>query len=323
MDRLRCIRKPLLIPVLLSVAASLAQSPVSAADPAPERLRKFVFTVNAYSRTDGKDMPNDPRWRRNVGTAFPVDERGYLMTLSCVLRNAERIQVTDSEGGRFEASLVGVDQTGGIGVLKILKNDGAPVSRIASVRAVRSGSRVTFVGTPAGGELTATEGSVESVYDDGSMVVTVDGEPGTSGTPVFNDDGQAIGLLAYHIESDRSEAVSRAGSYLVFPMEYAALMARSIINRFEGRSGWMGVSAFVNDLAVREVYPGSPAEKAGLRPGDRLLEFNGKQLSSPEDLVRASGATRPGDTARVKVARNGDVLSLTLRLAEFPSTDNP
>lgn len=302
----------------LTAAASLFGSPPAGADPAPDRLRKIVFTVNAYSRM-GDDARSDPRWKLNVGTAFPVGEGGYLMTLSCVLKDAERVQVTDGDGGRFDASLVGYDETGGISILKIAGNDGAPAPRIRSVRAVKPGARVVFVGVPAGGAMSSTPGTVDALYDDGTMIVAVEGEPGTSGTPVFDEEGQAIGLLAYHIEPERAEGTRRGGSYLVFPMEYATLMARSIINRVEGRSGWLGITASMNGLTVRDVAAGSPAEKSGIQPGDRVVELNGEALRSPADLVRAIGATRAGETVRVKVIRQGESLTITPRLSGFPA----
>jgi S1-C subfamily serine protease len=152
------------------------------------------------------------------------------------------------------------------------------------------------------------------------MVVDVSGYPGTSGTPVFDNDGLAVGLLAYRLEENSSAINHPAGkeSYIVLPLEYASLQARSVINRFESRSGWLGISLSASGTAVRDSTTGSPAEKCGIRTGDKVVEFNGVAIANPGDLVRATGATRAGDTVKIKVMRNGEAVAVSARLMEFP-----
>ncbi|MHB9029604.1 MAG: S1C family serine protease [Candidatus Latescibacterota bacterium] len=280
--------------------------------------------MNAYSRLESGDSrkeAKDLRWQRNVGTAFPLDDQGYLVTLNCVIRDAERIQVTGGAGEKLDAELVGKDENGGISVLKVIRRGGFPFPRIRPVRDVKAGTRVFFLATPHGGPVAMVPGNVEAVRSsDGAIMVTVSGEPGTSGTPVFDEEGRIIGLLAFHLENGGLRRSSDSEkSYLVFPMEYAVLMARSIINRFEAKSGWLGVKASPNELMVGEVVPGSPAEKSGIRPGDRIVEFNDTPVHAPDDLIQAVGATRAGETVLVKIIRNGKMLLFSPRLERYPA----
>jgi len=288
-------------------------------------LKRFVFTVNAFSRVipDSSGAPGDAktRWKKNVGTAFPVGDGGYLVTLNCVVRNAEKIVIVGSNGARYEASVVGFDKGARLTVLKLSRPASVPTPRIRPVNSVKTGASIVFLGTSSGGALELTQGSVNSIRpQDGLMVVDVSGYPGTSGTPVFDGDGQAVGLLAYRLEEKTAEGGHQAGkeSYIVLPLEYASLQARSVINRFESRSGWLGISLSASGTAVRGIIPGSPAEKCGIRAGDRVVEFNGATIANPGDLVRATGATRAGDTVRIKVMRNGEAVSVSAKLMQFP-----
>jgi len=288
-----------------------------------DKFRQSVFTVNAYCKLNQDDGEKTTRgasqWRKNVGTAFPIGVKDYLITLNCVIRDARKVQVVDADGKQYDASSVGYDAEERISVLKIRHGDGFSTPPVCPMGEVKSGDRVIFLGVPPGGILCAISGNVSAVNDpDGSVVVAVTGEPGTSGTPVFNERGQVIGLLAYHIEGDAPSGDARAHSYLVLPMEYATLLAQTIINRHESKSGWLGISTTLSGLKVVEVAKGSPAEKSGIKPGDRVLGFNDSNVETPEDLVREMGSTRPGDTVRIRVLRGSETIGLTTKLLGHP-----
>jgi S1-C subfamily serine protease len=308
-------------------ALSLGSSLPAGAQTAPGvilgKFRQSVFTVNAYcklSRGGGeKAAPGASQWRRNVGSAFPVGGQGYLVTLNSVIRNARKVQVVGADGKQYDAAPVGYDAEERISVLKVRRGAGFPTPPVCPMGEVKPGDRVILLGAPSGGNLAAISGSVGAVNDpDGSVVVTVVGEPGTSGTPVFNERGQVIGLLAYHLENDAPSGDPRAHSYLVLPMEYTTLLAQTIINRHETRSGWLGISTTLSGLNVVEVAKGSPAEKSGIRPGDRVLGLGDATVETPEDLVRAMGSTRPGDTVRIRILRGAETLALTTKLTGQP-----
>lgn len=307
----------------LTMAPVLPAGAQSAPGAILDKFRQSVFTVNAYCKLPRdnveKASQGAPRWRRNVGSAFPIGGQGYLITLNSVIRDARKVQVVGADGKQYDAAAVGYDAEERISVLKIRRNAGFPAPPVCPMEDVKPGDRVIFLGSPSGGTLSAISGSVRAVNDpDGSVTVTVAVEPGTSGTPVFNERGQVIGLLAYHLEDDVPPGDAHAHSYLVLPMEYATLLAHTIINRHETRSGWLGISTTLNGLKVVEVAKGSPAEKSGIRPGDRVLGLNGSKVETPEDLVRVMGSTRPGETVRIRVLRGTETMALTTKLLGHP-----
>jgi len=317
--------------MLFSGSVMLAFPALSFAGPDPSgvlgKYKRCVFTVNAYTKvecdTTGRQADKRTHWRRNVGTAFPVGEGWYLITMNCVTRNAKKIEVTGSGGECYGVTVVGIDRGARITVLKLDHAAPIPSLVIKPVGAIKSGCGVMFLGVSPGGTLAVTSGSVSTVRErDGMMIVEVTGAPGTSGTPMFDGDGRVAGMLAYRLKEGNVERgrASLKKTYLVLPMEYASLQARSIINRFEAGSGWLGVSTAVNALTVRDVVSRSPAEKCGIKPGDRILEYNGFSVAAPENLLRAAGTTHAGDTVRIKVLRNGETLTFTAKLTAHPET---
>jgi serine protease Do len=322
-------RASLLFHALLSISAMLAFTAMSVAEPDSAavlgKYKRFVFTVSAYAKvgcdTTGKRTEKQAKWRKNIGTAFPVGDRGYLITLNCVIVNAEKIEVTDSGGGRYGVSVVGSDSRARITVLKLDHAAAVPSPLIKPVGAIKSGCIVMFIGSSPGGALSVTPGLVSAVRRrDGMIIVKVIREPGTSGTPLFDENGEVIGLLAYHLDEGSAERNHgpEKKSYLVFPMEYASLQARSIINRFEAGCGWLGVFTTISALTVQDVVSGSPADKCGIKPGDRILEYNGSPVAVPEDLLRVAGTTHAGDMVRIRVMRNGEPRAFTARLSSHP-----
>lgn len=318
------------LPLIPLIVLALFGAGGTGAQPAPSfilnQFRPSVFTVSAYIKLSQqqdearKTVQNNFRWRKNIGTAFPIGEQGYLITVNSVIRDSQKVQVESGTGERYDAVVVGYDAAERISVLKIRSNVRFPAAPICPMGEVKSGDKAILLGTPPGGRLCAISGNICAVNDpDGSVVVTVPGVPGTSGTPVFDEQGKIIGLLAYHVEKDASENGVQAHSYLVLPMEYATLLAQTIINRHESRSGWLGISTTLSGLKVVEVMKGSPAEKSGIRPGDRVLGFNDSPVESPEDLVRIMGTTRPGDTVHIRVLRGTEKLSLKAVLSGHPS----
>jgi serine protease Do len=282
-----------------------------------------VFTVHAYLKaSSAKAGGKSAKKRRNVGTAFLLDSQGLLVTLNCVVRDAEKIVITGNRGETYSASVIGNDEAGRITVLKIKTHFLFSPPPIKPVLTVKPGGKVFFLGIPPGKSLASTSGVVHSVHEtDGAIIVTVNGDPGTSGTPVFDENGQTIGLLAYHLcekESTIGGKTLPMDSYMVFPMEYASLVARSIILNSDVRGGWLGISIAVKNLFVKNVVRESPADRSGIKPGDTIVQFNGETINSTEDLVGAMSSTHSGDTIQLKVLRDGEPRAFSVKLSDHP-----
>ena len=288
-----------------------------------EKFGSSVFTVHAYPKMPSlKTGENGTKKRRNVGTAFPLDNQGYLLTLNCVLKEAEKIMIQGNRGIKFDAVQVGCDETGRIAVLKAGIQTLFSMPPIRPMNSMKPGSKVVFLGIPPGKNLSTMTGVVQSVHEsDGTILVTVSGEPGTSGTPVFDETGQIVGILAYHLGEKENPAPGRPSlkhTYVVFSMEYVSLVARSIIHNAEARGGWLGVSVAVNGGFIQNVVKASPADKCGIKPGDTIVEINGSPVSSPDSLVGVMSSTRSGETVRLKILRSGEPLFFTVKLSEHP-----
>lgn len=308
-----------------------------------EKYGSSIFAVNAYTKLQKDDNikrkkgDKSHRWCQNVGTAFMFGNDGYLITFNCVIKNAEEVQVISNSGEKVRASVLGREETGKINVLKIDHVHDVSIPEAASCNTINPGEEVVLLGLK-GKVLTAVSGIINDIRpSDGTVVVAVSGDPGTSGTPVFDKNGHLLGFLAYKIEKDdnrtyktsKDNAVSETNSYVVIPAESAWIIAQSIINRAEGKCGWLGISSSVNNIdnsgkegiVIQGVIKDSPAEKCGLKINDYLFEFNNISISSPIHLIEAITATKAGDTFSIKVRRGNKIISSKVTLSAYPETE--
>jgi len=285
---------------------------------------KCVYTVNAYLKIDsnGSESPR-ARWKRNVGTAIPIDDEGYLITLRSVVENAEKVKVVSSSGEKIEARVVGSDYTGCISVLKIDGRFIRFIPNIIPLKTLKAGSKVFFLGVVPGMSVDVSCGTVTRVMaSDGTFEVRGDDIPRTSGTPVFDRDENVLGLLAYQIKPEGvPPARSRAErKYLIISHEHAAVLARHVISNNRPRCGWLGVcidltSSNGNGILITDVIEGSPAEKSDIRPNDIICEYNGHTISSPSQFSDYFSRTKAGDTVTIKLIRGNRHLSVDVKLA--------
>ncbi|MDP8218570.1 MAG: S1C family serine protease, partial [Candidatus Theseobacter exili] len=253
---------------------------------------RWVLTVNAYSRID-RDIPlnankntKKANLQLNVGTAFPIDQQGHLITIHSIVENAEKVQVITSSGEKINAQMLGCDFTGKISVLKIDSSFLPPLPNITPCNNIRPGNKVFFLGVIPGMSVAVTPGLIaEMRISDGTIVVTAIGNPGTSGTPVFDREENLLGLLAFQIKSDNEtsfqtsqEESNEKSTYLVLSFEHASVLAQTIINNNEAKCGWLGLyidlqTSNKEGVLISKVIDGSPAYKAGLKPNDIITEF--------------------------------------------------
>ena len=333
----------LLLELPIKVSAESLTFDESIARKIIEKYGQSIFTVNAFTKLPGDDTQNrrtnnaGNRWSQNVGTAFLFDNNGHLITFNCILKNAEKIQVISNAGRKIQAKVLESGKNGKINILKISHGNLLSIPRIMPFRNHDSDKEIVLLGIN-GSSITAIPGRIIDIHPpDGTVVVTVSGFPGTTGTPVFNKNGHLFGFLVCKIEKDDNEnnnvstprAVSETDSYVVLLAEFAWATARSIINRDECKCGWLGIASDFrssnpsggNGVIVKSVYKNSPADNSGLAIDDEIIEFNANRITSFLELIEAITRTKPGDTVSISVRRGSKIISSNITLSVHPKTN--
>src|SRR5215510_15483213 len=271
--------------------------------------------------------------QRSLGSGVIVDATGIALTNAHVVEKATEIEVITLDGSKHKAKVVGADKKTDLAVLKL--DDGKAqfkFARLGDSDRMQVGDWVIAVGSPFGLQATVTAGIVsakarnigQGPFDD---FIQTDAaiNPGNSGGPLVNMQGEVIGI---------NTAIVAGGSGIGFAIP--SNMARKIYTEINSKGrvtrGWLGVSIqpLTQELAksfnakdtkgvlISDVIPESPASKAGLKPGDILLEFDGKKVEAPADLQRTVGLAQPGQDAKMKVWRDQGEKTIDIKIGEAP-----
>ena len=284
-----------------------------------------------YRRFFGEVPERIPQ--RSLGSGVIVDPTGIALTNAHVVERATEIDVVTLDGGKHKAKVIGVDKKTDLAVLKL--DDGKATfkyARLGDSDRMQVGDWVLAVGSPFGLQATVTAGIIsakarqldQGPFDD-FLQTDAAINPGNSGGPLVNMQGEVVGI---------NTAIVAGGSGIGFAIP--SNMARKIYTelRDKGRvtRGWLGVSIqqLTPELArsfgareskgvlINEVVPDSPAAKAGLKPGDILLEFEGRPMEATSDLQRAVGFFSPEHVAKVKVWRDQGEKILEIKVGQAP-----
>jgi len=271
--------------------------------------------------------------QRSLGSGVIVDQTGIALTNAHVVDKATEIEVVTLDGGKHRAKVIGVDKKTDLAVLKL--DDGKATfkyARLGDSDRIQVGDWVLAVGSPFGLQATVTAGIIsakarqldQGPFDD-FLQTDAAINPGNSGGPLVNMQGEVIGI---------NTAIVAGGSGIGFAIP--SNMARKIYTelRDKGRvtRGWLGVSiqpltpelarSFgskdVKGVLINEVMPDSPAAKAGLKPGDILLEFEGRPMEGPGDLQRAVGFFSPDRSAKLKIWRDQGEKTVEVKVGQAP-----
>lgn len=281
--------------------------------------------------------PEDDQQSRSLGSGFIVSVDGYVLTNAHVVEGADEIIVRTSDRREFIATLVGADRRSDIALLKVDAED-LPAVRIGSARDLLVGEWVLAIGSPFGFEHSATAGIVSakgrSLPSENyvSFIQTdVAINPGNSGGPLFNLDGEVVGV--------NSQIYSRTGGFMglsfAIPIDLVMDVVEQLKTKGRVSRGWLGVliQDVTRDLAptfglaqpqgalVAQVLRNSPATEAGLLPGDVILKYDGKDVQTSSALPPLVGATPVGETAKIEVMRKGERLELAVKIAELPDDE--
>ena len=311
-------------------AAALAQE---AADPQAARVTPIVAIVQRTGpAVVNVGLDDEPaQGVASLGSGLLIDADGYILTDSHALpRGTGGLRVRLGDGRSLPATLVSFDLASGLALLKVAAEPGAPfaVAPLGTSADVMVGETVIAIGNPQGRATSVTSGIVSAVGrnlqppDPGAppqdwIQIDAPAEPGLSGGPVLNVAGEVIGIM--HVargSGSRSLAipVDRARRSLATRLLDPCLFGE-LVTGFEPAAGPGG-----RDVVVGHVTPGGPAERAGLRAGDRLLELGGVTLAWELDVNKALLSSPPDQAIAVSVQRGDERLGLELRVerAESP-----
>ena len=263
-----------------------------------------------------------PRPQRGSGSGFIVRQDGLILTNNHVVENAKQITVVLADETEYQAELLGGDAKTDLAVVKIEPTAELPVARLGDSDALRVGDWVLAIGNPFGLSNTVTAGIVSATgrtigagpYDN-FIQTDASINPGNSGGPLFNQDGQVVGI--------NTAIFSRSGGNIGIGFATPINQAKDLMPELEEHGyvirGWLGVSIqnLTRDLAaslgmdeaggalVADVTDDSPARRAGIRRGDVILGYNGREVTTSSDLPILVAETRVGETVPVELSRRG------------------
>jgi serine protease Do len=283
----------------------------------------------AFRRRYGKEAEQV----MGAGSGFVVAPDGVIVTNNHVVEHADKIVVSFPDGTQLPARILGRDPLTDVAVLKVDPTHPLPAVTWGDSRHVQVGDWILAAGNPfgLGGSVTAGIVSAEGRSLGGGpfdrfLQLDAPINPGNSGGPAFDMAGQVVGMTTAIVSpSGGSVGIGFAiPSDLVRPI-VAQLSAQGHVDR-----GWLGVAiADVTGpdgtpiaVGVSAVEKNSPAERAGIRPGDRLTAVNGLAVHDTGALIRAIAAVPPGTVARLTVRRGGTTLTLPVTVGLRPS-DQP
>lgn len=277
-----------------------------------------------------------------VGSGFIVDRTGYIITNAHVVEDTSRITVKLDSGEEFTAKVVGSDEQTDIAVLKIEAGRDLPHVKFGDSDKAEVGDWVLAIGSPFGLTKTVTAGIISQKQRETPFATTFQRfiqtdaaiNRGNSGGPLVNTEGEVIGV--------NSQIATSTGDYngigFALPAKVTEVVLDQIIKNGKVRRGYLGAYLDSVKAEFAKVYglknakgaiiidirdPQSPAATAGLKIGDIVVDFNGQQVESAQDLINKIALTPPDQTVSIGYLReNGEKLDTrnsSIKLRERPS----
>jgi len=323
-------------PAVVSITTKLEAGPASDEDSdepqqqVPMPFRGFPF---------GGMGPQTSPQRHAVearGSGFIINADGTIVTNNHVVKGAKTVSVTLDDGTQLPAKVIGRDARTDIAVLKVDAHKPLPFIQLGNSANVKPGEWVVAMGNPFGLGGTVTAGIVSArgrdigagPYD---QFIQIDApiNQGNSGGPLFTQDGKVIGM--------NSAILSPSGGSIGIGFAIPSDMIKSIVAQLETTGhvtrGYIGVEAqqvsatMAKALKLSEnsgaliagVQSDTPAEHAGLQPGDVITSVNGQSVKNPRDLAVDIAAVKPGDEAQLQVLHDGDIKPISVKVGNMPN----
>ena len=270
------------------------------------------------------------------GSGFIVSKEGQILTNNHVVDGVDKItvslQLADGSRKTYPAKIVGNDPTYDLAVIKIEPDESLPVLELGDSDAVEVGEFVVAIGNPLGFEQSVTAGVIsaknrsihtQDVNFDDFLQTDAAINPGNSGGPLLNMDGKVVGINTAIIPYAQ-------GIGFAIPVNKAKEIMNDLVSYGRVKRGWLGVSVRgitpemakaygvegTNGAMINDVFKGDPADKAGIKRGDVVVELNGTKIKDANDFVSKVRTLAPNSVARLQVVRKGKKMTFNVRLAE-------
>ena len=277
--------------------------------------------------------------QKGTGSGFIINQEGYVLTNEHVVRKADKIKVTLSDGREFDGEVIGSDVTSDMAIVKI-KADHLPTVTLGNSDELRVGEIVIAIGNPYGLQQTVTMGVVSAKGR--SIPTGIEGHiyrnfiqtdtainPGNSGGPLLNIKGEVVGINTAIIPYAQ-------GIGFAIPINMAKRNIDDLINLGKVRRSWLGV--YIQEVTpeiaeqfdlpedakgvlVGDVVKDSPAEEAGIKRGDIIIKVNDEEVNSPGELQDKIGNIEIGKEANIGIVRNGEIISFIVKISEMPTVE--
>jgi Do/DeqQ family serine protease len=332
-------------------AAGETSRPASFADAAGRAVPSVVHVFTSQEvRASRHPLANDPFWqhffgdrdgmrtqrRSGLGSGVVVSPEGYILTNFHVVEAADEIEVASNDGRKFKATVVGTDPESDLAVLRVPAESRLPAITFAAADSLRVGDIVLAVGNPFGVGQTVTSGIVSALGRSHLGINTFENfiqtdaaiNPGNSGGALTDGNGNLVGInTAIYSQNGGSMGIGFA-----IPVSLARNVMEQIIRTGNVTRGWIGVEVqeITPELAesfglpsvagalIAGVMRGSPADKAGIRPGDVLLAIDGKKVKDAENMLELIAALKPGNTGAFALRRDGGEVELRALIGKRP-----
>jgi serine protease Do len=303
------------------------------------------FDDDFFERFFGRPSPRQrsPQQRKYQqsaqGSGFIVSPDGYILTANHLVGEAEKVLVKQGDNAEVEAKVIGTDPASDVAVIKINGNN-LPCLELADSDKLEVGEWVLAIGNPFGLSHSVTAGIVSAKGRSGLQLAEYEDyiqtdaaiNPGNSGGPLLNLDGKVVGINTA-IVTGHLAYPGNIGIGFAIPINMAKSSYDQLVETGKVVRGFLGVG--IQDLTsenapffglkentkgvlVPEVTAGSAAEKAGLQPGDVIIEFNGQPVETAKELQSRVSALKPDTAVEIVVLRDGKRKALTAKLSERP-----
>lgn len=293
-----------------------------------EFFKRFFGDQNSRQRNNRKPIE---RKTTAVGSGFIIDPAGLVVTNYHVIEDADEIEVVLEDGTRLPATLKGTDKKTDLALLEIKADNVLPYVVFGDSDKSEVGNWVIAIGNPFGLGGTTTSGiisargrDIQSGPLDDFIQIDASINRGNSGGPLFNTKGEVIGVNS----AIYSPTGGSVGIGFAIPSAIAANVVAQLVETGTAQHGYLGVhiQSITEELAeslglddasgalVAQVIEGSPAEEAGIKPGDVVLFYDDKKIETMRDLPKLVALTRKGDEVDLKIWRNDSMKTLQVNV---------